>query len=103
YSTKPAFLLVHHVHQDVFRQHLKFPMLQIVMGIEKYIMPSVYRGGRVITVSQSTKDDLVKIGLTDPDDIAIVNPGVQLANYRNIEKTQNPSFVYVGRLKKYKN
>ncbi len=103
YSNKPVFLLIHHVHQDVFREHLKFPFSKIAMFIERYLMPSIYRGGRVITVSESTKNDLVKLGLAEIEDIEIVNPGVKISKYKNTKETSYPSFIYIGRLKRYKN
>ncbi len=103
YSNKPVFLLIYHVHQEVFRKHLKFPLSHIAMGIEKYLMPLVYRGGHVVTISESTKQDLVNLGLSEVEDIEIVNPGVHLSGYNALPETFNPMFVYVGRLKHYKN
>lgn len=103
YSNKPVFLLVYHVHQEVFRKHLKFPLSHIAMFIEKFLMPAVYRGGRVITISESTRKDLVDLGLSEIEDIEIVSPGVHLADYKTLPETNHPSFVYVGRLKHYKN
>jgi len=103
YSNKPVFLLIYHVHQEVFRKHLSFPLSHIAMGIEKYLMPLVYRGGRVITISESTKKDLVDLGLSETENIEIVNPGVHLSEYTILPETLNPTFVYVGRLKHYKN
>jgi glycosyltransferase involved in cell wall biosynthesis/O-antigen/teichoic acid export membrane protein len=103
YSNKPVFLLVYHVHQEIFRKHLPFPLSYVAMGIEKFLLPLIYRGGRVITISESTRQDLVKLGLAEIEDIEIVNPGVHLSDYRSLPETLHPTFVYVGRLKHYKN
>jgi DNA-directed RNA polymerase subunit beta' len=43
YVRKPKFLLIHHIHQEVFREHLKFPLAQIGMFLEAILMPIVYR------------------------------------------------------------
>jgi len=103
YSNKPAFLLVHHIHQDVFRTHLKFPLSTIAMAIEKHLMPLVYRNQQIITVSESTKKDLLELGFVKSEHVEVITPGVELSQYKTLKKTAHPSFVYVGRLRHYKN
>jgi len=102
FSTKPVILLIHHVHQEVFIEYMKFPFSYIGRFIEGKIMPFVYKNHTVITVSQSSKDEIVNFGIAKEKNIHIVNPGVQFYRHRKV-KTKNPSFVYLGRLKPYKN
>ncbi|HJZ05676.1 hypothetical protein A2634_05175 [Candidatus Amesbacteria bacterium RIFCSPHIGHO2_01_FULL_48_32] len=102
----PKILLIHHIHQDkiIFQGRLPFPVAQFAMALESRLMPLVYHNQKIITVSESSKNDIVRIGLSRPEDITIVNPGITLREYiRKAPKTKNPSFVYVGRIRPYKN
>jgi glycosyltransferase involved in cell wall biosynthesis len=103
YVAQPVFLVVHHVHQNVFRRHLVFPMSEIAALIEGDLMTFFYRHTPVITTSASTKREIINLGLGDHDSIEIVNPGIELGLFKKRRKTKFPSIVYVGRLKAYKN
>ncbi len=100
---KPVFLLIHHIHQDIFRRHLKFPFKEIALFIETFIMPTIYRSSSVITVSESSKKEILALGLGTPSSVTIINPGIHLADFKSSKKTTHPSLCYVGRLKPYKN
>lgn len=102
FSTKPIILLIHHVHKEIFTNHLRFPFSYIARFIEGRLMPIVYRKNTVVTVSQSTKDEIVKAKLAQEQDIFIVNPGVNIYPAKII-KTKHPTVIYLGRLKAYKN
>lgn len=102
FSTKPVVLLIHHVHQEIFREHLRFPFSTIAKFIEGKLMPFVYRNNKVITVSESSKSEIIKTGISKIDNISIVNPGIVVEkNY--YKKTNYPTVTYLGRLKAYKN
>lgn len=103
YVGVPKFLLIHHIHQEVFRQHLKFPFYYIAMFIESKLMPLVYKKTPVITVSESSRKAINRIGFNTSKDTMVINPGVSVTTKRKIRKTTNPSVVYIGRLKAYKN
>lgn len=102
YSTKPVILLIHHVHQDIFIQHMKFPFSYIGRFIEGRLMPFVYKNKTVITVSKSSMQEIIKVGIAKERNIEIINPGVNIVKTSN-QKTSYPSFIYLGRLKPYKN
>jgi glycosyltransferase involved in cell wall biosynthesis len=103
YVRKPKFLLIHHIHQEVFREHLKFPLAQIGMFLEAILMPIVYRNSEIVTVSESSKKQIIKLGLGSIETISVVHPGVNLKDYSHSKKTNYPSLLYLGRLKSYKN
>lgn len=103
YARKPVFLLIHHIHQDVFTKQLRFPVSNIAAFLEASVMPKVYRHNKIITVSESSKEDILKIGFGKSNDVSIVHPGIETSLFKKEEKTQNPLFSYVGRLKSYKN
>ncbi len=103
YVRKPIFLLIHHVHQEVFRDNLIFPLSTIAMFIEKQIMPRVYKNIKVITVSESSKKDIIKLGCSKKNEIEVISPGVNTKSYKKLKKSNKPTFIYLGRLKRYKN
>ncbi len=100
---KPVFLLIHHIHQEVHRKHLKFPLYFIAMFLEGKIMPLVYKSKTIITVSESSKGEILKLGLGTQESIEIIHPGIDIENYVLSAKTQHPTFLYLGRLKPWKN
>ena len=99
----PKFLLIHHIHQDVFRKHLKFPFSWIAMFLEAKLMPWVYRNQQIITVSESSKKEILKLGLGTAESIEVIHPGIDPSRFRQLKKTMYPSFLYLGRLQPYKN
>ncbi len=103
YAKKPVFLLIHHIHQEVFRQQLRFPLSSVARFLEASVMTRVYRNNQVITVSESSKNDILKLGLGKKSEVSIVHPGIETSLFKKKEKSESPLFSYVGRLKPYKN
>lgn len=99
----PKYLLIHHIHQEVFRRQLLFPFSYIAMFLEAVIMPLVYKKSAVITVSESSKKEILKIKLGNENTIQVVNPGFTHKKLSKVNKTTYPSFLYLGRLQTYKN
>ncbi len=102
FTTKPVILLVHHVHQEIFIEHMKFPLSYIGRFIEGKVMPFVYKNHQVITVSESSRKEIIKTGIAPEERVQIVNPGIEMPN-KKFKKTEFPSVIYLGRLKAYKN
>lgn len=103
YVRKPVYLLIHHVHQEVFREHLIFPLSVFARFLEARLMPLIYRNKQVITVSESSKQAIIKTGIMKEENISIVPNGVDLEKYSLRRKAPFPLFTYLGRLKAYKN
>jgi glycosyltransferase involved in cell wall biosynthesis len=99
---KPTIGLIHHVHQEVFRTKLKFPLAQIGKFLEGKMMPLIYRHTQMITVSNSSKEDMQRIGLGKKFPIEIIHPGIDLAKFKPAQKTKQPTILYLGRLQPYK-
>jgi glycosyltransferase involved in cell wall biosynthesis/O-antigen/teichoic acid export membrane protein len=97
YANKKIFLLIHHVHQEVFRLRLKPPLSWIGQFLEKHLMPAVYRGTEVITVSPSSKAEILAHRLTKKEPHVIYN-GVDSHQYRPGKKSPDPLVLYLGRL-----
>lgn len=100
-AEKKRFLVIHHVHQDIFRKNLKPPFSNLAMFLEKILMPYVYENCKVITVSPSTKNEILRVGLTKKE-VDIVYNGVDLLHLQPSTKRSNPMILSLGRLKSYK-
>ncbi len=103
YAKEQVILLVHHVHQEIFYTFLSFPFNWIAAFLEGKFMPMVYRNKNVVTVSASSQRDIFKIGFTNAGNIKIIPNGVSDTLYVDYPKTDHPSYIYLGRLKEYKN
>ncbi len=101
YTSTPKLLLIHHVHQDVFRKNLKFPFVYLALFLEAKLMPLVYKNTQVVTVSESSKKEIMRLKLTKHEPIIIHN-GVDLKTFKPGREAESPLIVYVGRLQKYK-
>jgi glycosyltransferase involved in cell wall biosynthesis len=102
YATQPKYLLIHHVHQEVFRKSLRPPFSWLAVFIEARIMPLVYRNTPLITISPASKGRYYRApGLTKQDP-AIVYGGVDTALYTPGKKSKHPLVLCLGRLKEYK-
>ncbi len=100
-AKEPVFCLVHHIHQDVFRRSLPRPFAALAAFLEKGLMPLVYRQSTFVTVSESSKYDMEKLGMSSKP-IEVIHPGVDLDFLSPGEKSPVPLVSYVGRLKDYK-
>ena len=103
YVGKPKLLLIHHVHQEVFRNHLPYPLAVLASFMEAKLMPLFYKKQKVVTVSNSSKDEIIKLTKGLFDSVEIVNPGIHINNFLSLTKTDHPSLIYLGRLQPYKN
>ena len=101
YAREKTFLLIHHVHQEVFRKSLHWPLSWIASTLEGKVMPFVYRDTEVITVSPSSKEEIKKHKLTTKEPHIIYN-GVDLNLFKPATKSKTPIILYLGRLQQYK-
>ncbi len=97
YAKEKIFLLIHHVHQEVFRKSLVPPFSWIAQFLEKKVMPIAYRKTQVITVSPSSKAEIIAHRLTRKDPHVIYN-GVDLNVCVKGQKSKTPMILYLGRL-----
>lgn len=103
YARIPIFLVIHHIHQDVHQQYVRFPLSYIAKFIEGKMMPFVYRKTKLITISHSSLEQISKIMPQKKEEIIMMHPGINQKIYKTFSKTDFPSFIYLGRLKHYKN
>jgi len=100
---RPLALLVHHLFGTTAFREASAPFAAATWMLERPI-PLVYRGLPAEAVSESTRDDLVARGLRRQD-IRVIHNGVDVDFFRpdpSISRDAEPTFLSVGRLKKYK-
>ncbi len=101
YAKEPVYCLLHHVHQEVFRTSLPWPLAVLAATLEGKLMPLVYRNSEFITVSESSRREMMEHRITDKR-ISVVYPGIDPRELCPGEEAPFPLVSYVGRLKDYK-
>lgn len=99
----PVVLQVPHLFGSVAFRQEAWPVAAAVWAGER-VMPLVYRGVRVHAASESTAEDLARRGFPRRA-IRVIHNGVDHSFYRPDEmvgRAPEPTFVYVGRLVRYK-
>lgn len=101
FAKEKIICIVYHIHQDVFRKSLILPLALFACFLERDVMPIVYKNINFITISDSSKMDMIKYGLVGKN-IDVVHTGIDLSKFIPGTKDTEPLIVYLGRLKKYK-
>jgi glycosyltransferase involved in cell wall biosynthesis len=103
HTRSPVAVIVPHLFGTTAFREVSFPVALYVLLLEALI-PWVYRRSRFVVISESTRDDLVQRGL-DAGRITVVHCGLDHQTYRPDPaepKTERPSVLYIGRLRRYK-
>ena len=101
FSNIPKLAMVHHVHDRVFFRELPRHLAHLGCFLEQWCMPRFYRDVPFITVSNSSRDALVRLGIP-PAQISTLYNAVDHTRYRPGLKSKTPLLVYLGRLRHYK-
>lgn len=99
----PISLLVHHLFGPTAFEEAGLPVATATWLLERPLA-RIYSGLPVQAVSESTKDDLVARGFPR-DRIDVIPNGVDLDTYHpdpGAPKFDEPTVLYLGRLKRYK-
>lgn len=99
----PFVLLVPHLFGTTAYRELPAPLAALVVAAERPMARS-YAGAGVHAISASTRDDLVARGFR-PAAVQVIYPGVDAAHFApdpSVPRDVVPTFLYVGRLKRYK-
>ncbi len=99
----PSYVIVPHLFGTTAFQEVAWWQAAIVWLAERPI-PRVYRRSAFQAISESTRDDLVARGVAEAR-VRVIHPGVDHATYHprpGLDRTPRPSFLYVGRLQRYK-
>lgn len=101
FSRKPIWLLIYHVHEDVWRREASWPVARLGEFLERRVMPWVYAKKSVVTISQSSAE-MIRTLFGPDKPIEIITSGINPPDSLDIEKAEQPEIIYLGRLRKYK-
>ncbi|HEU5467243.1 MAG TPA: glycosyltransferase family 4 protein [Gemmatimonadales bacterium] len=99
----PFCVIVPHLFGTTVFSEASWPVAALVWAAERPI-PWAYRRAAFHAISDSTKADLVARGVP-AERIEVIYPGVDANWYRpdsSVRRAARPTFLYVGRLKRYK-
>ncbi len=101
YSAIPVLALCHHLFGEVAFRQVAWPIAATVWSVERLI-PPLYRGLPFITISESSRDDLVARGIP-AGDIQISHCGVEPTEVEvDVERVRPLRVAYIGRIEPYK-
>lgn len=101
YVKEKKVSVIYQITGDVYFRIFPFPLNFLVYKIEPKIL-KLYKKLPVIVLSDSVKEELVKIGFPS-DNIGVVCPGIEYKKFQVASKTPYPSVLYMNRVVKYKN
>lgn len=98
----PFCAIVPHLFGETAFQEASWPAAAVVWLAEQPLARAYRRAG-FHAISESTRDDLVARGVR-PERIRVIHPGVDSTHFTPDPgaRAASPTFVYVGRLKRYK-
>jgi glycosyltransferase involved in cell wall biosynthesis len=94
----PRIVFLHHVHGAMWKMVLPPNLAGVGEFIESRLAPPLYRRTRIITLSRSSKAEMIdQLGFRD-DRIDVVAPGIDPRFQPGGEEEREPLVVAVGRL-----
>jgi glycosyltransferase involved in cell wall biosynthesis len=103
YINKPIVGILHHIHGNSLYKEVFSPLAYYIINKEKSI-PKNYKNSPIFTVSESSQNELVKLGMDKTKTDILYNAIDQtLFSQIEINKSKTPLVTYVGRIKNYKN
>ncbi len=94
----PRIAWVHHVHRDMWDMVLEPKLARAGKFFERRIAPPLYRRTPVVTLSQSSRRELIEYLGLRPDQVTVVPPGIDERFSPAGTKSEVPLVVAVGRL-----
>lgn len=99
----PHAVWLHHVHGPMWEMSLPPGLAKAGRILEEKIAPRFYRSTPIVTLSDSSRDELIaEMGFSD-DQITVVHPGVDQRFVPGAGKTRHPHVMAVARLVPVKN
>jgi len=97
----PSITFLHHVHAEMWDMTLPPSLARVGRGIESILAPPLYRRTRIVTLSESSRDELVDDLHFRSSRVSVVEPGIDARFSPGPEphvRAADPLVVAVGRL-----
>jgi glycosyltransferase involved in cell wall biosynthesis len=95
---RPRAVWLHHVHDSMWEMTLPPRLARLGRTVEFRVAPPLYRGSQIVTLSDSSKAEIVKKLRLPASDITVVPPGIDPTFTAGAAKAETPLVVAVGRL-----
>jgi glycosyltransferase involved in cell wall biosynthesis len=94
----PRIVFLHHVHADMWGMVLPPGLARLGDTVERRLAPHIYRGSRIVTLSESSRHEIIELLGLSGDRITVAPPGVDARYTPEGERSPIPLVVAVGRL-----
>ncbi len=96
----PRVVFLHHVHAEMWEMVLPPKLARLGRLVEQRMAPPFYRRTRIVTLSPSSRSEIVSMLRMDPARVSVVEPGVddRFIGATSDLKSERPLVVAVGRL-----
>jgi glycosyltransferase involved in cell wall biosynthesis len=94
----PRVVFLHHVHAEMWRMTLPGWLARAGEVIERLMAPPLYRRSRVVTLSESSRQEIVSLLGIPPSRVSVASPGVGSDFTPGGSRSPHPLVIAVGRL-----
>ena len=94
----PRVTFLHHVHEEMWQMVLPGTLGRLGDLVERRVAPPFYRGSAVITLSDSSRQEIIERLRFAPEQVSVVPPGIDARFVPGVRKSSTPLVVAVGRL-----
>ncbi|MEK7158039.1 MAG: glycosyltransferase family 4 protein [Patescibacteria group bacterium] len=102
FRRRPIVGQIHHISGQQFFHEFSFPLNVIGFAIERWIAPWCYRHVPMIAVSETTRALMDRLGYASKHVTVIYNGVDHQRLFPSAQKSDQPTVLYLGRLKRYK-
>jgi glycosyltransferase involved in cell wall biosynthesis len=98
WTHKPRAIWLHHVHDQMWQLTLPPRLAQLGRTLEFRIAPPIYRRTSIVTLSESSRNEIVEKLRFRPERITVVPPGIDAVFSPGRTRAPIPLVLAVGRL-----
>ena len=103
WSRLPRVVFLHHVHGEMWPMTLPSPLAEAGNLLESRLAPPFYRRSRIVTLSESSRREIVALPGVRASHVSVVPPGISPCYSPGGKRADRPLLVAVGRLVPVKN
>ncbi len=94
----PRIVFLHHVHAEMWGMVLPPTLARLGDTMERRFAPRFYRSSRIVTLSESSRREIVEMLHLQADRVTVAPPGVDERYRPGGQRSATPLVVAVGRL-----
>lgn len=98
WSSKPKVVFLHHVHKEMWDLVLSRRLARLGWFLEGTVAPRLYRSTPIVTLSSSSRDEIVELLGIPSANVTVVPPGIHSRFSPGGSHSPDPLVVAVGRL-----